>query len=135
MTLVVDTSALVAVLQNEPSAQAIADVLAATTDVVIGTATLVEVSIVVENCLGPAGGQKLTELLRRSQISVVKFTEEMSSEAIEGFRRYGKGRHPAALNLGDCHTYGVARALHASVLCIGNDFSQTDLDVQPTTPS
>lgn len=135
MTLVVDTSALVAVLRNEPSAQAIAEVLGATADAVIGTPTLVEVTIVIESRLGPAGVQRLTQLLRRSKISVVEFTEEMCAEAVEGFRRYGKGRHPAALNLGDCHTYGVARALNAAVLCIGTDFTQTDLDVQPTSPS
>ncbi len=131
MILVVDTSALMAVLQNEPSAQEIAVELASASRAVIGAATLVEVTMVVEHRLGPAGAQRLTRLLRRSNIEVVDFTDEMATEAIEGFRRYGKGRHPAALNLGDCHTYGVARAENAPVLCVGNDFVQSDVDVRP----
>lgn len=131
MTLVVDTSALMAILQNEPAAQAIAEELASADRAVIGAATLVEVSIVVESRLGPAGGQKLTRLLQQAKIEVIDFTPAMAEEAIEGFRRYGKGRHPAALNLGDCHTYGVARERGTAVLCIGNDFVQSDVDTRP----
>ena len=131
MTLVVDTSALMAVLQNEPVAEAIADELASATRAVIGAATMVEVTIVVEHRLGPAGVQRLTRLLQRSEITVVDFTGAMATEAMEGFRRFGKGRHPAALNLGDCHTYGVARVENAPVLCVGNDFAQSDLAVRP----
>lgn len=87
--------------------------------------------MVVEHRLGAAGVQRLTRLLQRSGIEVVDFTDEMAIEAIEGFRRYGKGRHPAALNLGDCHTYGVARTKDAPVLCVGNDLAQSDLEVRP----
>lgn len=73
--------------------------------------------------------QRLQQLLRRAEIRVVDFTDAMALEAIEGFRYYGKGRHSAVLNLGDGHTYGVARALNAPVLCVGNDFAQSDLEV------
>ncbi len=131
MTLVVDTSALMAILQNEPTAEAIAEELAAADGAVIGAATLVEVTIVVENRLGAAGEQTLARLLRKSNVEVVDFTPAMATEAADGFRRYGKGRHPAALNLGDCHTYGVARSKNAPVLCVGNDFAQTDVETRP----
>jgi ribonuclease VapC len=71
------------------------------------------------------------QILRHANIDVVALDEAAAREAIDGWRRYGKGPHPAALNMGDCYTYGLVRSLDAVLLCVGNDFVQTDIELLP----
>ncbi|MGH9152582.1 MAG: type II toxin-antitoxin system VapC family toxin [Acidimicrobiales bacterium] len=132
--LVVDTSAAVAILFDEAGA---GDVLAAIGDAdprLLSAATLVELGIVVEARLGRAGGDVVDRFLRDGDIEVVEVDRTQADRAIEGWRRFGKGRHPAALNLGDCFAYGLAMATGQPVLCVGDDFARTDADVLPARP-
>ena len=131
MTVVLDSSAILSVLQNEHSAASIAECMQAADRIVISAPTMVEATMVVESRFGAAGTQQLERLLRRADVDVLDVTEAMGDEAIEGWRRFGKGRHAAALNFGDCFTYALARSLNAPVLCTGNDFVRTDVDTLP----
>ena len=131
MTLVVDSSALLAMLLDEPGADDIELVLAESDPIVIGAPTFVEAAIVVEARLGPAGRLALDRAVRIAGVAVVPLDHEMAEEAVDGWRRFGKGRHAAGLNLGDCYTYGLARSLGSPVLCVGEDFALTDIDVFP----
>ena len=131
MTLVVDTSALIALLLDEPQAEAIGLALADSSPVVIGAPTLVEAMIVAEARLGPEGSLALEQVIRHAEIEVAPLDESAAREAIDGWRRFGKGRHPAALNLGDCYSYGLARRLDAALLYIGDDFTHTDVEILP----
>ncbi|MEO1063489.1 MAG: type II toxin-antitoxin system VapC family toxin [Actinomycetota bacterium] len=128
MTLVVDTSAIVAMLLDEPSAVVVEQALAEADERVMSAATVVDLMIVAESRKGPAGAQKVEEIVRESEIEIVAHDDRCASLAIEGWRRFGKGRHPAALNLGDCFAYGLARSLGAPLLCVGDDFARTDID-------
>lgn len=131
MTIVVDTSAIIAMLLDEPSAVAVEQTLAEADGRVMSAATVVELMIVAESRKGPAGALKVEEIVRESQIEIVEHDGRCAALAVEGWRRFGKGRHPAALNLGDCFAYGLARSLGAPVVCVGNDFAQTDVDTVP----
>lgn len=127
--LVVDTSAVVAVLRDEAGADDLIDHLDAAPGRFISAATLVEVGIVMEARLGPAGGGLVERFLRDGVVEVVPLDRDHADRALEGWRRFGKGRHPAGLNLGDCYTYGLAIALDLPVLCVGDDFASTDAAV------
>jgi ribonuclease VapC len=131
VTLVVDSSAVMALLLDEQNAAAIEFALAESHPVVMSAATLVELTVVAEARLGPQGALAVDRIIRYADIEVVPFTGDAASEAIDGWRRFGKGRHQAALNLGDCYTYGLARSRDAAVLCVGNDFAQTDIELLP----
>jgi ribonuclease VapC len=92
---------------------------------------VVELSIVLEARLGPAGGAVADRFVRDGGVEVVPFDRTQADRAIEGWRRFGKGRHAAALNLGDCFTYGLAVATGEPVLCVGDDVRRTDVAVVP----
>lgn len=94
----------------------------------ISTATLLETRLVVERQIGSAGQAELDCLLAAATITPLPLELAHVHSALEGWRRYGKGRHRAALNLGDCFSYGLARALEAPLLFKGDDFAATDLD-------
>jgi len=125
--MVIDTSALMAILKVEPEAVALIHCLKQPGPKRISTATLLESRIVVEHQLGEAGQAELDLLLARAQITPVPLDELQVHWALQGWRLYGKGRHPAALNLGDCVSYGLAKALQAPLLFKGDDFAATDL--------
>lgn len=131
MTLVVDTSAIMAILLEEPTSEHLAGLLADSDDAIMSAVTLVEATIVAEARLGPAGGSLVQRILREAEITVVDVTELTALDAIDGWRTYGKGRHRAALNLGDCFTYALAIRRNLPVLCTGGDFAETDVAVQP----
>lgn len=131
MTVVVDSSALLAILRGETSTPEVVAALDAADELVISAATLVEATIVAESRLGPAGVQLLERLLRTASIRTEPLTAEVAHEVIDGWRSFGRGRHPAGLNLGDCFTYGLARHLDAPVVCTGDDFRRTDLQTLP----
>ncbi len=125
--MVIDTSALLVILKVEAEALAFVSCLEQPGPKWISVATLLESRIVVERQLGAAGQAELDLLLARAQITPLPLEEPHVHWALEGWRRYGKGRHPAALNLGDCFSYGLAKALQAPLLFKGEDFAATDL--------
>ena len=125
---VVDTSAILAVLFDEPERAALESRLMADR-CVMSAATRVELGIVVEAKKGPAGSQLLEELLTRIDIEVVAVDDPQVHEALVGWRRFGKGRHPAGLNYGDTFSYALARTLGQPLLFVGGDFSQTDVSI------
>ena len=90
--------------------------------------TLLETAIVVESRSGPLGGDQLDTLLERAAIEVVPVTDQQVTAARRAWRRFGKGNHPAGLNLGDCFAYALAETMREPLLCKGDDFSHTDIE-------
>lgn len=126
--MVIDTSALMAVLLQEPDAARIAQALESAASRLLSAATLLEASIVLESRKGEAGGRELDLLLYRGEIEVVPVDQDQAEAARVAWRRFGKGRHPAALNYGDCFAYALARTRGLPLLFCGNDFAQTDIE-------
>ncbi len=122
--MIVDTSALISVLRREPEADRFIDRLLAARHVRISTATLLETRLVAER---DGGSGELLELIEAAGIEVVPVDARQAELAFEGFRRFGKGRHAAALNVGDLFSYGLARALDEPLLFKGDDFAHTDV--------
>jgi ribonuclease VapC len=125
---VVDTSAVVALLFGEPGSDEIERKLTETS-CVMSAPTRVELGIVIEAKKGPAGTQLLEELLARVGCEVVPMDADLADAAIVCWRRFGKGRHEAGLNLGDTFSYALARSVHEPLLFVGHDFSETDISV------
>ena len=125
--MVVDTSALLAILKREDGWERLADALASAPVRWISAATLVEAGIVVHAMYGDHGERELDLLLSRARIETVAFSEEQSEVARSAFRRFGKGCHPAALNFGDCFSYALAAMIDEPLLFVGNDFARTDI--------
>jgi ribonuclease VapC len=125
--MVVDTSALTAILRGEPEAD---DFVAAIQDAptcLLSAANLVEATLVSEGRKGLEGGRDLDLLLYRLAIEVTPVSVEQAEIARTAWRRFGKGRHPAGLNYGDCFAYALAKAVGQPLLFKGNDFAQTDI--------
>ncbi len=128
MTLVLDTSAVAAVVFGESDAEALLAVMVDRVgDLVISAATQVEAGIVVEARQGPEAASDLGTLLERLDVSVVAVDTDQARAALVAWRRFGKGRHPAALNFGDCLAYALAKVRAAPLLFKGEDFRQTDI--------
>ena len=127
--MVIDTSALVAILQAEPEADALSEAILAAASLQMSAATLVEAGIVMQGRHGDSGSYDLDMLLSQIRVEVVPLTAAHAALARGAFRRYGKGRHPAALNYGDCFSYALAAALDEPLLFVGTDFEQTDVAV------
>ena len=127
--MIVDASALVAIALAEPIAVDLAEKLRTADVKGIGTPTLVETGIVLLAKLGDEGRIVLLDLVERFDVQPVAFGQHHWREAINASMRYGKGRHPAALNFGDCLTYAIAKLSGRSLLCAGDDFPQTDLSI------
>ena len=127
--MIVDTSAIVAILDQEPEADRIARTLASTSERVVSAATLVEVGIVMQARRGNDGARDLDLLLAKLRIEILPFTARQAEIARKAFRRYGRGRHDAKLNFGDCFAYAVAKDESAPLLFKGDDFGQTDVMV------
>lgn len=125
---VVDTSAIIAVLFGEPGCGDIETKLLRS-PCVMSAATRVELGIVVEAKTGPSGTQLLQELLARIEVDVVAVDSQLADEAIVCWRRFGKGRHRAGLNLGDTFSYALANRMGQPLLFVGDDFSETDIAV------
>ena len=89
----------------------------------------VELGIVLEARLWPAGQDVVDRFLRDAKIDIVPADADLAARAMSGWRRYGKGHHPAGLNFGDCFTYALAERTGHPVLCTGNDFAATDIAV------
>ena len=128
-TVAVDTSAVVAILLRERGADELGRALGRARRRVISAATLVELGIVVEARLGPAGRGIVDRFIRDAEIEIVAVDRATSDRAVDGWRRYGKGRHRASLNLGDCFSYALAVGEGCPIVCTGNDFAETDAAV------
>ncbi|MDR3488033.1 MAG: type II toxin-antitoxin system VapC family toxin [Bradyrhizobium sp.] len=125
--MVIDASAIAAIAFNEPEAKAFRERIADDPVRLISAATVLEVAMVVETRLGEAAGADLDLWLYKAKVEVVAVTAEHADQARRAWRRYGKGRHPAGLNFGDCFSYALASLSGERLLFKGNDFSQTDI--------
>ena len=125
--MIVDSSAVVAVLKREPRQEEMAIKLEEAEIVAIGAPTLFETGIVTIGALGERGRGLIAQFLESFEVEVLPFGRSHWEVAAEAFLRYGKGRHPAALNFGDCMTYATARLAQKPLLFVGNDFAQTDI--------
>ena len=125
--MVIDTSALIAILFGEPEALSFTRAVADDPRKLISAFNALETGIVVEARKGEAGGRELDLLLHRAQIEIVAMNADQAELARTAWRQYGKGNHPASLNIGDCCAYALAKYSGEPLLFKGNDFSQIDI--------
>ena len=126
--MIVDTSALVAIAVDEPAGRTLVAKLRRADAKGIGTPTLVETGMVLMSRVGAdAAAATLSVLLERFDIRPVAFGDRHWREALRATAHYGRGRHPARLNFGECLTYAVAKLSGQPLLCTGDDFARTDL--------
>ena len=126
--MIVDSSAILAILFAEPDAESFAKAISEAEFCRISAANFVEVAIVVATQTGDSGGRQLDAFLRRAGIGIEAVTEEQAHLARQAYADFGKGRHPAGLNFGDCFSYALAKATGEPLLFKGNDFSRTDIN-------
>jgi ribonuclease VapC len=112
---------------EEPGHERLLDATADAAEVAIGAPTLLEVEMVMIGRSGSRGRSLFAQFLERNDVEVIAFDEEQRRAAADAFTSYGKGRHPAALNYGDCMTYATARVTDHPLLFIGRDFAKTDI--------
>lgn len=125
--MVIDTSAIVAIAFDEPEAAAFELRIADDPIRLISAATVLEAAMVIETRLGAPGGSELDLWLHKAGVEIVAVDAEQSDLARRAWRRFGKGRHPASLNYGDCFSYALAASTQERLLFKGNDFPQTDI--------
>jgi ribonuclease VapC len=125
--MIIDTSALVAVLDQEPEAERIARTLASTSERMLSAANLVEVGIVMQARRGDDGARDLDLLLAKLRVDIVAVTATQAAIARKAFRLYGRGRHAANLNFGDCFAYALAKDKSDTLLFKGDNFARTDV--------
>jgi ribonuclease VapC len=125
--MVIDSSALVAILFGEPEAGGFVDAIAGAEPRLMSAANLLEAAIVVDNQLGPAAGRQLDRFVEQARIEIAPVTERQVRTARQAYLDYGRGNHPAKLNFGDCFAYALAKATREPLLFKGDDFEQTDI--------
>lgn len=125
--VVLDTSALTAILLAEADAATYITAISQVPERLLSSATWLELSVVILAKRGDEGLRELDLIVVRGEIQVVPFTQEQAQLARDAYRVYGRGRHQAGLNYGDCFSYAVARWFKAPLLYKGNDFSHTDI--------
>lgn len=126
--MIVDSSAVIAILRDEPEAPAFAQAIAEAASRRISAANFVEAAAVIDASRDPVASRRFDELLREAGIHIEAVTEEQARVARDAYRDYGKGSgHPAQLNFGDCFAYSLARVLNEALLFKGTDFGQTDI--------
>ena len=126
--MIVDTSALIAVLRQEPEHSAIEMILDDAEILRISAATYLELSIVIDSRKDPAMSREIDDLIDRFSIAVEPVTEDQARIARQAYRDYGRGSgHPANLNFRDCFSYALAHTMHEPILFKGDDFIHTDL--------
>lgn len=125
--MIIDSSAILAIVGKEPGYDRVLHALATAQRTRIGAPTRLETGIVMTARFGARGKTALSRFLQENAITTVAFGEEHAAAALDAYSRFGKDRHPAALNFGDCCTYAVASLAGEPLLCIGDDFIKTDL--------
>ena len=126
--MVVDTSALLCVLFVEPDSQRFSNILSRSRDTLLCAVNYFEGVVVAGSRSGDRGRAIFLEILANAGISIVPATAELSRIATDAYFRFGKGFHPARLNMGDCFAYALARQLNQPLLFKGNDFARTDIE-------
>ena len=127
--MILDSSALVAIALRERGHEQLRECAIAGDRNAVGTPTLVETGVVLHGRIGAIARTALERLIADMELQPIPFTERHWPIALRAFARYGKGRHPAGLNLGDCFTYATAAVAGEPLLCVGDDFAQTDLEL------
>jgi ribonuclease VapC len=127
--VILDSSAIVTIMLREPGFEELLAKLALANNVGVGVPTLVETAIVLSSRIRQDARGILSRFLMEGSITTVPFEEAHFAVAVDAWLEYGKGRHPAALNFGDCLSYATAKLAGEPLLCIGNDFNQTDLQI------
>jgi ribonuclease VapC len=127
--VILDSSALVAIVLREPAWEAAHDKLAAAELAAVGAPTLAETGLVLSARLAKDPRAILSRVLHEFRVAIVPFGEPHWLEAVNAYRRYGKGRHEARLNFGDCMSYATAKLAGRPLLCVGGDFAKTDLEL------
>lgn len=125
--MVLDTSAIISILLQEPDSEQLVGCIGRSKIVIVGAPTVAEAAIVLSAKLKRDARPIVDGFLREAEVEVIPFSREHYEVAVEAFQRYGKGRHPAALNFGDCLTYAIAYLAQFPLLATGNDFRRTDL--------
>ena len=129
LPVVIDTSALLAILLGEPERGKLLQLLSESETRLLSAANALETAMVVESRRGEAAGRELDLFLHRTKIEIVAVDEEQFSIARFAWRKFGKGRHPAALNFGDCFAYALTKTSSEPLLAKGDDFRRTDLQI------
>lgn len=129
--VVVDASAIAAISFGEPGFERFAELIGDADPAVMSAATFLEASLVVEAREGPAGIGMIEGVVREGRIEIVDVTEDDARAAVSAWRRFGKGNHAAGLNFGDCFVYALAESTGYPIVCDGNDFAQTGVEVLP----
>lgn len=127
--MILDTSAIIALLLDEPDAPRLFAAMNEAQAKSVGAPTLVETGLVLSAKLGTQ--RRLHRFLQEFGVTIIPFGDLHWQTAVIAFESYGKGRHPAKLNFGDCLSYAVAKLAKRPLLCKGNDFPQTDLELVP----
>jgi ribonuclease VapC len=126
--VIVDSSALVAIIRDETDAESISAALSAGSPLRMSAASFLEASIVVDSSRDPLLSARLDDLVKLHRIIIEPFTTTQATQARQAYRDYGKGSgHPAALNFGDCFAYALAREFDEPLLYKGDDFTHTDV--------
>jgi ribonuclease VapC len=125
--MVIDTSALVAIFFAEPERQAFLDAITTAGSRLVSAANILETGIVLEGRHGEAAGREFDLFVVRANLKIVPVDAEQTDLARSAWRKYGKGRHPAALNFGDCFSYALAKFSGEPLLAKGADFALTDI--------
>jgi ribonuclease VapC len=131
--MVIDTSALLAILQNEPERRAFNEAIESAETRLLSAATFVESSMIIEARYGADGIRDLDLFIAKAQLELVAVDEEQAHLARQAFRNFGKGRHPAGLNFGDCFSYALARSMGDALLYKGADFGRCDIERHPAS--
>jgi ribonuclease VapC len=129
--MVIDTSALVAIFLAEPERKVLLDLLLQAESRMISAATVLETGIVLEARRGESAGREFDLFVVRANLLVVPVDSDQTEIARSAWRKYGKGRHPAGLNFGDCFAYALAKFAGEPLLAKGTDFAATDIQVCP----
>lgn len=132
--MVIDTSALAAVFFAEPERQMFLNAITSAESRLLSAASVLETGIVLEGRQGEAAGREFDLFVVRANLQIVSVDAEQAELARSAWRRYRKGRHPAALNLGDCFTYALCKSSGEPLLAKGTDFALTDIAVLALPP-
>jgi len=127
--VVIDSSVLLAILLAEPERSHFVDLITEASVRLLSAANALETAIVSESRLNTVGGHELDILIQKAAIEIVSVDSEQFSVARQAWRKYGKGRHPAGLNFGDCFAYALSKVSSEPLLAKGTDFQKTDLQI------